>query len=163
MAIVKSKTPRAAWWLIGALVFTGAVVTIFGSGGGAGSTSAPPPAQVAPPLAAPTANKAAVPKNDAAAAAIAGARQLRASAKDPETFELKSAVVRPDGTACYVFRAKNSFNAMLESSAVLLPGKKPTLLVEGHHDGFVAAWNKRCTVAGGENVMPLIDRLGLTD
>lgn len=159
MAITK-KMPRAAWWLVVTIVFTGVVVALLGRGGGGGGGAPPAAKPATAPTISPAEQEAKNRRNAAAAAAITGARQLKASAKDPQTFELKSAWVAPDGSACYEFRAKNSFNAMLKSSAILVAGKTASLLVEGNA-GFASAWNKRCTVAGGEDVMPLIARLGL--
>ena len=61
---------------------------------------------------------------------MAGAKLLKAGMKDPESFQLKQLLVMPDGSACYTYRATNSFNAKLEASAVLLPGKSPKMLLE---------------------------------
>ena len=47
------------------------------------------------------------------------AKKIKNAMKDPEAFELKSLIVKPNGTACYEYRAKNSFGAILPSSAVL--------------------------------------------
>ena len=90
----------------------------------------------------------------------AGALTIKKAMKDPEAFELKSLVVKPNGTACYEYRAKNSFGAILPSSAVL--SSKGTLLTQ-ERDGnsFVAVWNKECTPAGGDEIADLVKRLGI--
>jgi multidrug efflux pump subunit AcrA (membrane-fusion protein) len=92
----------------------------------------------------------------------AGALLLKRAAKDPETFELRSAYVSPNGTACYEYRAKNSFGAILPGKAVLTTTGK--MLVQ-EHDGntFVGAWNKNCTVSGGDDIAPLLRQMRLGD
>ncbi len=83
--------------------------------------------------------------------AFFGAKALKESMKDPETFEIKEVLSMPDGTACYTYRAKNSFNAMLQGQAVLTGNPKNIeLLVDGHDDTkFVNAWNKGCVGKAG--------------
>jgi hypothetical protein len=51
-------------------------------------------------------------------------RALRASLKDPSSFELVQAARRPDnGTLCVTYRAKNSFNAtIVERNAIAKNG-----------------------------------------
>jgi hypothetical protein len=91
--------------------------------------------------------------------AAAGAAALKRAMKDPEAFELTSLVVKPNGTACYEFRAKNSFGAILPSSAVQTKDGK-MLTRERNGNAFVAVWNKDCTVAGGDEIAALVKRLG---
>ena len=90
----------------------------------------------------------------------AGALTIKKAMKDPEAFELKSLVVKPNGSACYEYRAKNSFGATLPSSAVLSPKGK---LFTHERDGnsFVTVWNKECTPAGGDEIADLVKRLGI--
>jgi hypothetical protein len=90
----------------------------------------------------------------------AGASALKRAAKDPETFELKSLFFMPSGAACYEYRAKNSFGAILPGSAVLTVSGK-MLLKERDGNTFVNAWNKECTVNGGEEIAPFVKRLGV--
>jgi hypothetical protein len=85
----------------------------------------------------------------------ASALMLKRAMKDPEAFELKSLLVMPNGTACYEYRAKNSFGAILPSSAVLTSAGK-MLLQERDGNAFVSAWNKNCTVSGGDEIAPLV-------
>ncbi len=89
-----------------------------------------------------------------------GAAVLKRAMKDPETFELRSLVVRPNGAACYEYRAKNSFGAILPSNAVLTP-KGQMLVQEKDGNEFVHAWNKNCTVGGGDEIADLVKRLGI--
>ncbi len=97
----------------------------------------------------------------ARARALMGAQALKKSMKDPDTFELKEVLFMEDGTACYTYRAKNSFNAMLRGQAVLTSNvKNIELLVEGHNGNkFVNAWNKGCTKKSGEDITSLINRM----
>jgi pyruvate/2-oxoglutarate dehydrogenase complex dihydrolipoamide acyltransferase (E2) component len=89
-----------------------------------------------------------------------GAAILKRAMKDPEAFDLRSLVVKPNGTACYEYRAKNSFGAVLPSSAVLTP-KGRMLVQEQDGNEFVYAWNKNCTVSGGDEIADLVKRLGI--
>lgn len=87
--------------------------------------------------------------------AAAGAIRLKNAMKDPAAFELTSLVVKPDGAACYEYRAKNSYGATFPSAAVLTT-KGKMLLKE--HDGntFVNAWNKACTPPGGDEIASFV-------
>lgn len=90
----------------------------------------------------------------------AGALTLKTAMKDPEAFELRSLVVKPNGTACYEYRAKNSFGASFPGSAVLT-SKGKLLTHERDGNSFVAVWNKECTPAGGDEIADLVKRLGI--
>lgn len=92
--------------------------------------------------------------------AALGATQLKNSSKDPDSFQLKSLYLAPDGTACYTYRAKNSFNALLEGEAVK-PTKGRMLIEEHDGDNFVNAWNKSCTKSGGEEIAYLVKMSGV--
>ena len=89
--------------------------------------------------------------------AAAVAQRLKRATKDPAAFELTSLVVKPDGAACYEYRAKNSYGAILPSSAILTT-KGKVLLQE--HDGntFVSAWNKACVPPGGDEIAAIVTR-----
>jgi hypothetical protein len=87
--------------------------------------------------------------------AVAAARQLRSSMKDPEAFVLTDAALLPSGAACYSYRAKNSFGATLPSAAMLHTNGK-LLLQERDGNAFVAAWNKECAKAGGEKITSFV-------
>jgi hypothetical protein len=91
--------------------------------------------------------------------ALNGAQHLKSAMKDPDSFELKRATLMTDGTVCYGYRARNSFNAMLRGSAVLVTAtKKVEMLVqEQHGNRFVAAWKKRCAARSGEDITSLLN------
>lgn len=83
------------------------------------------------------------------------AKVLKNGMKDPDSFELKSLLFMPNGTACYEYRATNSFGAHLAGKAVLTT--KGSLLVhEQNGNVFVSAWNKECTVSGGEEIASIV-------
>lgn len=90
-------------------------------------------------------------RNDQLKAAAGGAIFLKRMMKDPEAFELKSLVVIPNGTACYNYRAKNSFGAIFPSSAVLSVSDKSIRMLTQEHDGnvFANVWDKNCMLGGG--------------
>lgn len=90
----------------------------------------------------------------------AGALTIKKAMKDPEAFELKSLIVKPNGTACYEYRAKNSFGAILPGSAVLST-KGKLLTQEKDGNAFVSVWNKDCTPAGGDEIANLVKKLGI--
>jgi hypothetical protein len=90
----------------------------------------------------------------------AGALTIKKAMKDPEAFELKSLVVKPNGTACYEYRAKNSFGAIFPGSAVLSSNGK-LLTQEKDGNSFVTVWNKECTPAGGDEIAGFVKRLGI--
>ncbi len=89
-----------------------------------------------------------------------GALHLKKSMKDPEAFELKSALVMPNGSACYEYRAKNSFGAMFPGNAVLTVDGK-ILIQERSGAVFVKTWNKECTIAGGTEIAATLKRLSV--
>ena len=90
----------------------------------------------------------------------AGAALLKSAMKDPQAFELTSLVVKPNGTACYEYRAKNSFGAIFPSSAVLTSSAR-MLTAEQNGNTIVAAWNKDCTLAGGDDITSLVKTIGI--
>lgn len=91
----------------------------------------------------------------------AGAIALKKSMKDPEAFLLTSLVVKTNGSACYEYRAKNSFGAVFPGSAVIAPGGKRLLVQERDGNAFARAWNKECTLPGGDDITDMIKRLGM--
>lgn len=88
------------------------------------------------------------------ALAVAGAKALKASSKDPVSFEFISIDTHPNSSVCYEYRAKNSYNAMLAGQAVLFKGK--LLVHERDKNVFVAAWNKNCTTPDGTNAKTFV-------
>jgi DNA-directed RNA polymerase subunit RPC12/RpoP len=91
-----------------------------------------------------------------------GALALKHAAKDPEAFELRSAVVKLDGATCYNYRAKNSFGAVMPGEAVLSKAGH-IYIKEQDEGGFARVWNKECTVSGGDEVADTIKRLGILE
>lgn len=87
--------------------------------------------------------------------AAIGANQLKNAAKDPDTFLLKSLYLAPDGTACYIYRAKNSYNALLKGQAVLTT-KGKMFIAEYDENRFANVWNKSCTESGGEELADIV-------
>ncbi len=148
---VPKKKGGAAVWIVGSVI-------VLGIAGFAKQGDAPATAAVAQPAAAPA--KPNPERDKQMQQAGAGALALKRAAKDPTAFELTSANLMPDGTACYEYRAKNSFGAIMPGSA--LKTAKGKLLVQ-EHDGntFVAAWNKACTKSGGTDLAPLMKRLDI--
>lgn len=101
--------------------------------------------------------KAEEKRNRAIASASAGAAVLKRAMKDPQAFELTSVRVTDNGTACYDYRAKNSFGAILPDSAVLSTSGK-LLVRERDGSSFVSVWNSDCTKPA-EEVVDLVKRL----
>lgn len=93
-------------------------------------------------------------------AAAVGALALKRAMKDPTAFDLTSLVLKPNGTACYEYRAKNSFGAILPSSAVLSASGK-MLVQEKDGNAFVSLWNKECTSAGGDEIAHFLKTQGI--
>lgn len=91
--------------------------------------------------------------------AAVGAAKLKKAMKDPRSFTLTSAVVMDDGTACYKYRAINSFGASLPSEAVMLPSGK---MFAADHDGnaYINAFNKGCAKKIGREIAKIIEIAG---
>lgn len=73
---------------------------------------------------------------------VLGAQRLKDSMKKPETFKLVDAALMKDGSICYTYRARNSFNDEREDYYVVTPlagSNKPS------------DWNKYCAGKAGEN------------
>lgn len=79
--------------------------------------------------------------------AIGIGRVLKKSSKDPSSFKMESFIIYPNGSACYEYRAKNSFGALVPGQAVY----DSALMLTSERDGnkFVKAWNAVCTKPGG--------------
>jgi|GEM_PF-6941648 len=100
-------------------------------------------------------------RNAARELSLAGANMLKKSMKDPDSFELKDVALMESGSFCYTYRARNSFNAMLQSNAVLVKsGGKISMSVEGQNGNkFVTDWNKHCAQKAGDDVTSWVKRL----
>ncbi|MGV3679691.1 MAG: hypothetical protein ACO1PM_08195 [Acidovorax sp.] len=68
--------------------------------------------------------------------AVKAARAVRATAKDPSTFQVIQAGVVPGGVACIIYSAKNSFNATVRELAAV------------RRDMKRGNWNKECARSG---------------
>lgn len=71
---------------------------------------------------------------------VIGAKMLKKSTKNPDSFVLTSAVRMADGTICYEFRGTNSFNAIVPGHYTLAPKKG---------SDTAADWNKYCAGKSG--------------
>ncbi|SRR6266446_1360524 len=91
-----------------------------------------------------------------------GALQLKRAMKDPEAFELKSVYVATNGTACYEYRAKNTFGAIFPGQAVMTP-KGRFFLRESDATRFANVWNADCTKSGGDDITSLVKGLAILD
>lgn len=82
-------------------------------------------------------------------AAVSALTSLKKAAKNPKSFELESFVFFPGGSACYEYRASNSFNAIVPGRAVFDAGTRRVLTSENDGNKFVATYNQICTKTGG--------------
>lgn len=92
--------------------------------------------------------------------AIAAGRLLKQHTKDPSSFKMESFVIFPGGSACYEYRAKNSFGAIVPAKAVFVP---PSTMQTSESDGnrFVKTWNATCTKSGGAERAGGLNLLGM--
>ena len=73
--------------------------------------------------------------------AVAGAKTLKESMRNPDSFKLSQALMMNDGAVCYEYRAQNGFGGMNVGQAVLSPKGK---FKSSESDGFSSLWNKEC-------------------
>jgi hypothetical protein len=78
------------------------------------------------------------------------AKDLKASMKSPDSFEIKSALLMDDGATCFKYIAVNAFNVKLAGAAVWTGSK--LLVEETGGNAFVAAWNKLCAKKSGREL-----------
>lgn len=90
--------------------------------------------------------------------ALAGARALKQSMKDPESFVLRSVTIHDDSSVCFQYRAKNSFGATLPGRVVIDSNGKPHA-EENRDSSFAGAWAAHCQRVG-EEVAEAIQRSG---
>lgn len=150
----KPKPPKKptsmVTWLVGFIALGGILFSLANQPPSAAPVTAKTPEQIA-----------AGKKRDAQLQLGAmGAVSLKKAMKDPEAFSLSSATVKPNGVTCYEYRAKNGFGAIFPGSAILTNSGK---IITKEHGGntFVTAWNKECTVSGGDDISSLIKQLGI--
>jgi hypothetical protein len=72
---------------------------------------------------------------------VAGARQLRSSMRNPDSFKLSQALVMSNGAVCYTYRAQNGFGGMNVGYAVLASNDR---FKSSDSPGHETLWNKEC-------------------
>lgn len=82
-------------------------------------------------------------------AGIRAGRQIKASLKNPKSFELESFLIFPGGATCFEYRATNSFNAVVPGKAVFDPSDNTILSMDNGSNRFIKKWNEICTKTGG--------------
>lgn len=91
--------------------------------------------------------------------AIAYGKVIKKATKDPASFKMESFLIFPGGAACYEYRAKNSFGAIVPAKAVY---DGTTLITsETDRNKFTKSWNAVCTKAGGEERAGGLNLLGV--
>lgn len=120
-------------WFFGIIVglgFVGAMSSKFGP-----STPAPSPAEQNAKRAADAIDEMKVER------AVLGAKQLRDSMRNPDSFKLSQALIMDDGAVCYEYRAQNGFGGMNVGQAALSPKGK---FKSSESEGFSALWKREC-------------------
>lgn len=99
---------------------------------------------------------AATTKQDAAVSrAAAGAKLLKKSMRDPDSFKLDSAlVINGTGAVCYEYHARNGFGGVNAGQAALSGDSKQFLTSE--QAGFSALWNRVCAGQSGQETATAI-------
>lgn len=92
------------------------------------------------------------------AEATAGALLVRRRLKDPDSLKIERAMHMDAGAYCYMFRSKNSFNAVVPGQAVVVQG---AAVLEGD-PGFARLWDGQCVGLGTEiaDIAPAMNKLG---
>lgn len=95
---------------------------------------------------------------DAKAVAVAGAKSLMAAMKSPDSFQISDVTYVESGSICYTYRARNSFNAVIQSNAVIDSQAKDPKILTSDRDGnrFVSVWNKKCASKSGKDWTDLV-------
>jgi hypothetical protein len=83
--------------------------------------------------------------------AVVGAKQLKDSMREPESFRL-ARVVSGGDSVCYVYRARNGFGGMNIERAILIVSTGEMLT----GDRVQANWNGMCSNEAGENMAAAI-------
>jgi hypothetical protein len=80
--------------------------------------------------------------------AVAGAKQLRESMRNPDSFKLTQVLVMGNGASCYEFRSQNGFGGVNVGQAALsAKGRFRT----SESDNFSPLWNRECANKTGED------------
>lgn len=80
--------------------------------------------------------------------AAAGAKQLRESMRNPDSFKLVQALIMDDGAVCYEYRAANGFGGLNVAEAALSPGGQ---FRTSDSERFESLWNKECRKKTGDD------------
>jgi hypothetical protein len=129
-----SSMVKALAWFFGVCIFFGILVSISSNGNNSQPSS---PTEKAASSAAPPS-----PVEDLRFhLAVLGAKQLKDSMRNPDSFKLNDVLIMKNNAVCYVYRGQNGFGGMDVGHAVLTPdGKFRT----DESTGFVSLWNKEC-------------------
>lgn len=102
--------------------------------------------------------KQAAVEADAKAVAVAGAKSLMAAMKNPDSFQINDVSYAEGGGICYTYRARNSFNAVIQANAVIDSQAKDPKILTSDRDGnrFVSVWNKKCASKSGKDWTDLV-------
>ena len=118
--------------------FVGVCFLVVVIAGGIGAIISPTPST---PVASP-AQQVANQKDEAAfQRAVAGAKQLKSSMRNPDSFKLGETLIMHDGAVCYDYRAQNGFGGMNVGHAVLAPNGQ---FKSSDSPGYATLWNKEC-------------------
>lgn len=80
--------------------------------------------------------------------AVALARDVRDSLKNPPSFDLVNAVIQGDGSVCMVYRATNSFGGVVTAQAVR-PSRGTTYWTsDSDRAAFKKQWSAACSKPG---------------
>lgn len=93
--------------------------------------------------------------------AVVAGKLLKRSMKDPSSFRVDEFVIYPGGNACYVYAARNSFNANLQGRAVF-DGSR-LWVQEQDKAAFTKAWNQICTRGNGTHLASGLNSLNAWD
>lgn len=89
--------------------------------------------------------------------AMEGARLLKRSMRNPDSLEIKAAlIVKDTWTVCYEYHAENGFGGMNVGRAILL--KIETYPRTDDTNGFLGLWVDECMGKDGEDVTWLTQR-----
>ena len=81
--------------------------------------------------------------------ALASARAVKRSMKNPASSQLDSVMRTPAGATCYQYRARNSFNAIVPGFAVAAEKK---LTISDAGTAWRAVWNRHCGGKSGTSL-----------
>ena len=80
--------------------------------------------------------------------AVLGAKHLRDSMRNPDSFKLAEVLMMDNGAVCYTYRAQNGFGGVNVGSAVL---SRTGQFRTNETSGFRTLWNKECANKTGKD------------